>query len=68
MIKKEKKVFQKKIKRKLPKGIIYIQSTFNNTIITLTNLKGDVVVWSSAGYCGFKGARKGTPFASKVVN
>lgn len=67
MIKKEKKFFQKKIKRKIPKGIIYIHSTFNNTIITLANLKGEVIIWSSAGSCGFKGARKGTPFASKIA-
>ena len=58
---------QKKVKRKLSKGIIYIKSNFNNTIITLTNLKGDTIAWSSAGSCGFKGARKGTPFAAKVA-
>ena len=67
MIKKEKKIFQKKIRRKISKGTIYIQATFNNTIVTLANLTGDVVTWSSAGSCGFKGARKGTPFAAKIV-
>ena len=67
MIKKEQKNLKKKIKRKLSKGIIYIQSSFNNTIITLTNLKGDTLAWSSAGSSGFKGARKGTPFAAKLA-
>lgn len=67
MAKKTQKILQKKIKRKLSKGIIYIRSSFNNTIITLTNLKGDTIAWSSAGSCGFKGARKGTPFAAKIA-
>lgn len=67
MVKKAPKILQKKIKRKLSKGIIYIRSSFNNTIITLTNLKGDTIAWSSAGSCGFKGARKGTPFAAKIA-
>lgn len=67
MIKKEQKGLKKKIKRKLSKAIIYIQSSFNNTIITLTNLKGDTLAWSSAGSSGFKGARKGTPFAAKLA-
>ena len=47
--------------------IIHIKATFNNTILTLTNLKGQVITWASAGSCGFKGARKGTPFAAKKV-
>ena len=51
--------------RRISKGIIYIKSSFNNTILTLTNLKGDVLAWSSAGSCGFKGARKTTPFVTK---
>nr|AYC65771.1 ribosomal protein S11 [Udotea sp. TZ0819] len=45
--------------------IIYIKTTFNNTILTLTDLKGQVLTWVSAGSCGFKGFRKGTPFAAK---
>ena len=58
----------KKVKAaKLPKGIVHIQSTFNNTIVTITNLKGRVISWSSAGGCGFKGARKSTPFAAKTA-
>lgn len=67
MIKKEQKNLKKKIKRKLSKGVVYIRSSFNNTVITLTNLKGDTLAWSSAGASGFKGARKGTPFAAKLA-
>lgn len=67
MIKKGSKTTHKKIKRKISKGIIYIKSNFNNTLITLANLKGDTIAWSSAGSCGFKGARKGTPFAAKIA-
>ena len=62
-----KKSFKKKLKRKFSNGIIYIQSTFNNTIVTLTNAKGNTLAWSSSGSCGFKGARKATPFAAKIV-
>lgn len=65
MIKKAQKIIKKKIKRKFSKGILYIRSSFNNTIITLTSLNGNTIAWSSAGSCGFKGARKGTPFAAK---
>jgi small subunit ribosomal protein S11 len=67
MVKQIKKTFSKKVKRKVPKGIVHIQASFNNTIITITNLKGDVISWSSAGACGFKGARKSTPFAAKTA-
>ena len=47
--------------------IIHIKATFNNTILTLTNSQGQVLTWVSAGSCGFKGARKGTPFAAKKI-
>ena len=47
--------------------IIHIKATFNNTLLTLTNFKGQVITWVSAGSCGFKGSRKGTPFAAKKV-
>lgn len=67
MLRKSKKTIKKKIKRKLSQGVIYIRSSFNNTIITLTNLQGDTITWSSSGSCGFKGARKGTPFAAKIA-
>lgn len=67
MARQTKKLSPKKVKRKIPKGIVHIQASFNNTIITVTNLKGEVIAWSSAGACGFKGARKGTPFAAKTA-
>lgn len=54
-------------KAPLPKGVVHIQSSFNNTIVTVTNLRGRVIAWSSAGANGFKGARKATPFAAKVA-
>lgn len=56
-----------KIQRKIPKGIVHIQASMNNTIITVTNKAGEVICWSSAGACGFKGSRKGTPFAAKTA-
>lgn len=49
------------------KGIVHIQSSFNNTIITITNLMGDTISWASAGSAGFKGARKSTPFAAQTA-
>jgi small subunit ribosomal protein S11 len=67
MARQNRKSLQKKIKRKVPKGVVHVQASFNNTIITITNLKGEVISWSSAGACGFKGARKGTPFAAKTA-
>lgn len=57
----------RKIKRNVPNGIAYIQSTFNNTIVTITDPNGDVISWSSAGSSGFKGAKKGTPFAAQTA-
>ena len=62
-----KKVQKRKIKHKFLKGVIAIKLSFNNTIISLTNLRGDTIAWSSAGSCGFKGARKATPFAAEAV-
>ena len=53
--------------RKVKKAILYIRTTFNNVILTFTNMKGEVLFWSSAGSCGFKGARKSTPFSAKIV-
>ena len=67
MIKNIKKAINKKDKNILIKGIVYIQSTFNNTIITITNLTGDTISWASAGSNGFKGARKSTPFAGQTA-
>jgi len=58
---------KKKEKKNVPTGVAHVQSTFNNTIITITDLEGRVVSWSSAGAIGFKGSRKGTPFAAQVA-
>ena len=58
---------KKKIKKNVPTGVAHIHATFNNTIITITDLAGNVVSWSSAGNCGFKGARKSTPFAAQLA-
>jgi len=58
---------KKKEKRNIPHGMAHIQSTFNNTIVTITDLKGNTVAWSSAGTQGFKGSRKSTPFASQLA-
>jgi small subunit ribosomal protein S11 len=55
---------RKKVKKVVPKGIAHIQATFNNTIITISDVEGNVVSWSSAGALGFKGSRKSTPFAA----
>ena len=62
---KKKKTFKKRgEKRVMHHGYAYIQASFNNTIITITDLDGHVIAWSSAGGIGFKGSRKGTPFAA----
>ncbi|UCG94038.1 MAG: 30S ribosomal protein S11 [Candidatus Aerophobus sp.] len=65
MPKKRKRITKKKKRIKVEEGMAYIHSTFNNTIITMTNLNGDVLCWSSAGEAGFKGTKKGTPFAAQ---
>jgi len=57
----------KKVKKNIPEGIVHIQATFNNTIITITDKAGNAISWSSAGANGFKGSRKGTPFAAQVA-
>lgn len=49
------------------KGVIYVQASFNNTIVTATDVRGQVISWSSAGACGFKGTRRGTPFAAQTA-
>ncbi|MEJ5358915.1 MAG: 30S ribosomal protein S11 [Desulfobacterales bacterium] len=58
---------KKKIKRSVASGVVHIQSTFNNTIVTVTDTMGNTVAWSSAGVLGFKGSRKSTPFAAQVA-
>ena len=62
-----KKTGSKKQKRNVPNGVAYIQSTFNNSIVTITDQNGDVISWASAGSSGFKGAKKGTPFAAQTA-
>jgi len=57
----------RKDKSNLRNGVVHIQSTFNNTIVTITNVNGDTVSWASAGSSGFKGARKITPFAAQTA-
>ena len=59
-----KKTAKKKIDRVTESGRVYITATFNNTLVTITNNKGDTIGWSSAGASGFKGTRKSTPFAA----
>ena len=65
--KKVKKTGKRREKRVVPHGVAHIQATFNNTILTLTDPEGGVVGWSSAGKVGFKGSRKGTPFAAQMA-
>jgi small subunit ribosomal protein S11 len=60
-----KKSFKKKEKKNVPSGIVHIQATFNNTIITFADPSGNVIAWSSSGSLGFRGSRKGTPFAAQ---
>ena len=57
----------KRVKKNVPVGVVHIQSTFNNTIVTVTDPAGNTVAWSSAGVKGFKGSRKSTPFAAQLV-
>ncbi len=58
---------KKKEKRNIPHGVVHIQSTFNNTIVTITDPEGNAVAWASAGTQGFKGSRKSTPFAAQLA-
>jgi small subunit ribosomal protein S11 len=62
-----KKTGPKKQKRNVPSGVACIQSTFNNTIVTISDTNGDVISWASSGSSGFKGAKKGTPFAAQTA-
>jgi small subunit ribosomal protein S11 len=81
MLKKEKKIKEKepanekikivpklkKIKKNITTGIAFVQATFNNTIVTITDDSGNVIAWSSAGSKGFKGSRKSTPYAAQIA-
>jgi small subunit ribosomal protein S11 len=62
-----KRTGPRKQKRNVPNGVAHIQSTFNNTIVTISDAVGEVVSWASAGSSGFKGAKKGTPFAAQTA-
>jgi small subunit ribosomal protein S11 len=63
----QKKTGPRKAKKNVPSGVAHIQSTFNNTIVTITDQNGEAVSWASAGSSGFKGAKKGTPFAAQTA-
>jgi len=67
MAKPRKKAKKKKIRKDVGFGVAFVQSTFNNTIITITDQQGATLCWASSGTAGFKGARKGTPFASQLA-
>lgn len=59
---------RKKVTRMVPKGVAHIYATFNNTIVTITDLNGNTVAWASAGGAGFKGSRKSTPYAARLAS
>lgn len=65
--KKAKVAKKKRVKKNVPSGIIHVQATFNNTIITITDPEGNALSWCSAGTKGFRGSRKSTPFAAQVA-
>lgn len=58
---------KKKVKKNIPTGVAHVNATFNNTIVTITDHKGNTIAWSSAGAEGFKGSRKSTPFAAQLA-
>src|SRR5260370_27660565 len=64
----KKKTFKKKEKRSVPTGLVHVQASFNNTIITITDPIGNGISWSSSGSLGFRGSRKGTPFAAQQTS
>ena len=63
----EKKIKTKKIKKNITSGIAFVQATFNNTIVSISDDSGNVIAWSSAGSKGFKGSRKSTPYAAQIA-
>lgn len=58
---------RKKVRRHVTQAIVHIKTTFNNTMVTVTDLKGETLCWASAGTCGFKGSRKSTPYAGQMA-
>ena len=67
IVKKSTYSKKKKTKRVIPSGIAYVQSSFNNTIVSIADTQGNVISWSSAGQKGFKGSRKSTPYAAQIA-
>ncbi|MCX5856501.1 MAG: 30S ribosomal protein S11 [Deltaproteobacteria bacterium] len=67
MAKPVRKTGKRKEKKNITEGVAHIQSTFNNTIVTITDMGGNVIAWASAGMQGFKGSRKSTPFAAQMA-
>jgi len=67
MPQKKRAKAKKRERKSIPSGRAYIQATFNNTIVTLTDPEGNVIAWSSSGTAGFKGSRKGTPYAAQLA-
>ncbi len=65
---KAKVTRKRRVKKNIARGVAHIHSTFNNTIVTITDEKGNVVAWSSAGALGYKGSRKSTPFAAQLAS
>ena len=63
----EKTKQKKKVKRNVPEGRVYVLATFNNTLVTITDTKGNALCWASSGGCGFKGSKKSTPFAAQMA-
>jgi small subunit ribosomal protein S11 len=63
----KKKTFKKKERKHVPHGLVHVQASFNNTIVTITDLQGNTISWASAGNVGFKGSRKSTPFAAQLA-
>jgi small subunit ribosomal protein S11 len=64
----KKKVYKKREKKTVPIGRVFVQASFNNTIVTITDPIGNVICWSSSGSLGFRGSRKGTPFAAQQAS
>ena len=67
IVKKSSYSKKKKVKKNIPNGIAFVQSTFNNTIVSIADINGNVISWSSAGQKGFKGSRKSTPYAAQIA-
>lgn len=67
MAKAKRRVGKKKEKKNIPTGLAHVKASFNNTIITFTDLKGNVVSWSTSGMLGFKGSKKSTPYAAQMA-